>query len=252
MLAQGIETSIPTFAWYLGDKHLELPFMVNRQNLCSFLQLKDWVTQPHLRIKKGLEARVPWVDCVHHSLFYYKTKLRPEALSHYTASSSGWLLLNRTGCPLSKKRNIRLDMDNTKLPNNPPPLGISRKGVGPGLNNPQVTEREDLEQAEVPPEGRGGFDGAADVNWEWVYTLDYSNKMGAELSWLTGLKNAWDREQWGAERGEHSGSEQAEKLRLSCLETWPVPLSSVIHFDLFVSAIGHRKIWETRDLGKTY
>lgn len=118
MLAQGIETSVPTFAWYLGDKHVEPPFMVNRQNLCSFY---SWRTesQPYLRIKKGLEARVPWVDCVHHSLFYYKTKLRPEALSHYTASSSGWLLLNRTGCPLSKKRNVHLDMDNTKLPNNP-------------------------------------------------------------------------------------------------------------------------------------
>lgn len=155
-------------------------------------------------------------------------------------------LLNRTGCPLSKKRNVRLDMDNTKLSNNPPPLGISRKGAGPGLNNPQETEKEDSEHANAPPEGRGCFDGATEVNWGWVYTLGYSNKMEAELSWLTGLKNAWDRERWGAERGAHSDSEQAKKLRLSCLETWPMSLSRVIHFDLFVSAIersGKQGFW---------
>lgn len=67
---------------------------------------------------------------------------------------------------MSKKRNVRLDMDNTKLPNNPPPLGVSRKGAGPGLNKPHETEREDLEHAEVPAEGRKCFDGATDVNWE--------------------------------------------------------------------------------------
>lgn len=176
--------------------------MVNRQNLCSFY---SWRTesQLHLRIKKGLEARVPWVDCVHHSLFYYKTKLRPEALSHYTASSSGWLLLNRTGCPLSKKRNVCLDMDNTKLSNNPPPLGISRKGAGPGLNNPQETEKEDSEHANAPPEGRGCFDGATEVNWGWVYTLGYCNKMEAELSWLIGLKMP-EIERDGVQREGHT------------------------------------------------
>lgn len=66
---------------------------------------------------------------------------------------------------MSKKRNVRLDMDNTKLSNNPPPLGISRKGAGPGLNNPQETEKEDSEHANAPPEGRGCFDGATEVNW---------------------------------------------------------------------------------------